>query len=108
MSGIAIFANVVNQRKMDSYEKASRYFCLPIFIFHFFCFFAARAWRCYSAVNELFDRSLAHRKSKAYSDDSRVKDACVNEMQLLTMLPAELRASLTAEIDSGLAQHLAE
>jgi di/tricarboxylate transporter len=37
-----------------------------------------------------------------------IKDACVNEMQLLAMLPADVRATLVSEIDTGLAQHLAE
>ena len=52
--------------------------------------------------------ALPIEKAKPTPTIQGVKDACVNEMQLLTMLPAELRATLAAEIDSGLAQHLTE
>ena len=52
--------------------------------------------------------ALPIEKAKPTPTIQGVKDACVNEMQLLAMLPAELRATLAAEIDSGLAQHLTE
>ena len=47
-------------------------------------------------------------KEKPSPNLQGIKDACVNEMQLLAMLPPDVRATLVAEIDTGLAQHLTE
>jgi len=52
--------------------------------------------------------ALPAEKAKSAPSLQSVKDACVNEMQLLAMLPANVRTTLVAEIDTGLAQHLAE
>ena len=53
-------------------------------------------------------QALPIEKAKPSPQLQAVKDACVNEMQLLSILPPDVVANLIAEIDVGLAQHLAE
>ena len=52
--------------------------------------------------------ALPIEKAKPNPQLQGVKDACVNEMQLLAILPPDVMANLIAEIDVGLTQHLAE
>ena len=87
----------------------------PLVIFAFFSlFFSSFVFsqpEPSAVIQPLMDcltEALPIEKAKPTPTIQGVKDACVNEMQLLAMLPAELRATLAAEIDSGLAQHLTE
>lgn len=52
--------------------------------------------------------ALPIEKAKPNPQLQNIKDACVNEMQLLAILPPDVMANLIAEIDVGLTQHLAE
>ena len=56
---------------------------------------------------DCLNSAVSIEKAKPNPTIEGIKDACVNEMQLLSILPPEAQAAIAADIDSGLVQHLA-
>ena len=56
---------------------------------------------------DCLNEAVAVEKAKPNPTIKGIKDACVNELQLLSILPPDAQAAVAADIDSGLVQHLA-
>ena len=57
---------------------------------------------------DCLNAAVADEKAKPLPTIQGIKDVCVNELQLLVMLPPDARALISADIDTGLAKHLTE
>jgi len=78
------------------------------FIYFSFSFSQSQPDEILQPLMDCLNAAVPIEKAKPFPSIRGIKDACVNELQLLAMLPPDVHAAIAADIDSGLAQHLAQ